>query len=119
MARKLSHALHIITGRYTDPHSTIRINNAKDIVHKAGTHWDEGHIGKRTLVLHHQLRDVQTLKTTRPTGNAMSPLHCLGSPNKGEQNQKWLPHPCILRGQKEGGNGTSPLHSRGSPNKGG
>ena len=33
----------------------------------------------------------------------------------GEQNKKWLPHPCILRGPKEGGNATSPLHSRGSP----
>ena len=32
-------------------------------------------------------------------------------PNKGEQNQKWLP----LGGPKEGGNATSPLHSRGSP----
>ena len=41
-----------------------------------------------------------------------------GIPNKGEQNQKWLPHPCLLRGPKEGGNATSPLHFRGSPNKG-
>ena len=32
-----------------------------------------------------------------------------------EQNQKWLPHPCLLGGPKEGGNATSPLHSRGSP----
>ena len=38
-----------------------------------------------------------------------------GIPNIGEQNQKWLPHPCLLRGPKEGGNATSPLHSRGSP----
>ena len=36
-------------------------------------------------------------------------------PNKGEQNQKWPPHPCLLTGPKEGGNATSPLHSRGSP----
>ena len=36
-------------------------------------------------------------------------------PNKGEHNQKWLPHPCLPRGPKEGGNATSPLHSRGSP----
>ena len=36
-------------------------------------------------------------------------------PNKGEQNQKWLPHPCLLGGPKEGGNARSPLHSRGSP----
>ena len=38
-----------------------------------------------------------------------------GIPNKGEQNQKWLPHPCLLGGPKEGGNAMSPLHSRGSP----
>ena len=38
--------------------------------------------------------------------------------NKGEQNQKWLPHTCLLGGPKEGGNATSPLHSRGSPTKG-
>ena len=30
----------------------------------------------------------------------------------------WLPHPCLLRGPKEGGNATSTLHSRGSPTKG-
>ena len=35
-------------------------------------------------------------------------------PNKGEQNQKWLPHPCLLRGPKEGGNATSPMGSWGS-----
>ena len=39
-------------------------------------------------------------------------------PNKGKQNQKWLPHPCLLGGPKQGGNATSPLHSRGSPTKG-
>ena len=39
-------------------------------------------------------------------------------PNKGEQNHKWLPHPYLLGGPKEGGNATSPLRSRGSPNKG-
>ena len=32
-----------------------------------------------------------------------------------EQNQKWLPHPCLLRGPTYGGNATSPLHPRGSP----
>ena len=41
-----------------------------------------------------------------------------GIPNKGEQNHKWLPHPCLLGGPKEGGNATSPLHSEGSPTKG-
>ena len=41
-----------------------------------------------------------------------------GSPNKRGQNQKRLPHPCLLRGPKEGGNAMSPLHSRGFPNKG-
>ena len=38
-------------------------------------------------------------------------------PNKGEQNQKRLPHPCLLGVPKEGGNATSPVHSRGSPTK--
>ena len=49
-----------------------------------------------------------------------------GIPNKGEQNQKWLPHPCLLGGLKEGRNATSPLHLGGPqrqawevvPNKG-
>ena len=35
---------------------------------------------------------------------------------KGEQNQKWLPHPCFLGGPKEGRNATPSLHSRRSPN---
>ena len=35
--------------------------------------------------------------------------------NKREQNQKWLPHPRLVRGPKEGENATSPLHSRRSP----
>ena len=51
--------------------------------------------------------------------NATSRLHSRGSPNKGGQNENWLPHPCLLGGPKEGGNATPPLHSRGSPNKGG
>ena len=40
-----------------------------------------------------------------------------GVPNttRREQNQKWLPHPCLLGGPKKGGNATCPLHSRGSP----
>ena len=41
-----------------------------------------------------------------------------GIPNKGEQNHKQLPHPCLLGGPKEGGNATSHLHSRGSQTKG-
>ena len=32
---------------------------------------------------------------------ATSPLHSRGSPNKGGQNQNWLPHPCLLGGPKE------------------
>ena len=35
--------------------------------------------------------------------------------HKREQNQKWLPHPCLVGGSKEGGNTRSPLHSWGSP----
>ena len=38
-----------------------------------------------------------------------------GSPR---QNQKWLPHACLLGGPQEGISATLPLHSRGSPNKG-
>ena len=38
--------------------------------------------------------------------------------NKGEQNQNWLPQPCLLRGPKVGGRAMQPLHSRGSPTKG-
>ena len=41
-----------------------------------------------------------------------------GVPNKGNQNQNWLPQPCLLGGPKVGGSATSPLHSRGSPTKG-
>ena len=29
------------------------------------------------------------------------------------EKQRWLPHPCLLGGPKEGGSTTSPLHSRG------
>ena len=39
-------------------------------------------------------------------------------PNKGEQNQKWLPHPCLVEGPKEGGKAVSRLHFSGSPPKG-
>ena len=36
-------------------------------------------------------------------------------PNKGEQNQKWLPHPCLLGGPEEGYGTPAFL---GIPNKG-
>ena len=36
-------------------------------------------------------------------GNATSPLHSLGSPNKGGQNQNWLPQACILGGPEQRG----------------
>ena len=42
----------------------------------------------------------------------------LGMPNPGKQNQKWLPHPYLLGGPKEGASATQPLRSRGSPKKG-
>ena len=40
-----------------------------------------------------------------------------GVPNakRGDQNQNWLHHPCLLGGPKEGRNAMSPLHSQGSP----
>ena len=41
-------------------------------------------------------------------GKATSPLHSRGSPNKEGQNQKWLPHHCLLGGPREGGNALSP-----------
>ena len=39
-------------------------------------------------------------------------------PSKGEQDQKWLPHPYLLGGPKEGGSATSPPRSRGALQKG-
>ena len=42
----------------------------------------------------------------------------LGGPRTKEQNQKWLPHPCLLKGPKEGKNAMEPLHSPGSLTKG-
>ena len=36
-------------------------------------------------------------------------------PNRGGQNQKWLYHPLLLGGPKEGTHATSPSHFRGSP----
>ena len=41
-----------------------------------------------------------------------------GDPQKGDQNQKWLPHRCLVEGPKGGGNATSPLHSSGSSTNG-
>ena len=42
--------------------------------------------------------------------------YILGDPqNKGGQNQKWVPHPCSLKGPQVGGNATSSLDTRGSP----
>ena len=41
-----------------------------------------------------------------------------GVPNKGEQNQNWLPKACLLGGPKVDVSATSPMHSRGSPTKG-
>ena len=38
-------------------------------------------------------------------------------PNKGEQNQKWLPHPCFLSGPKEDRNAMPPVHSQRSRKK--
>ena len=53
------------------------------------------------------------LEAQQRAGNATSPLHSWGVPNatrvgaktekvpnKAEQNQKWLPHPCLLGGHK-------------------
>ena len=34
------------------------------------------------------------------------------------KNQKWLPHPYLLGGPKEGGSAMSPLRSRGSTTQG-
>ena len=48
----------------------------------------------------------------------MSPLPSRGMPKERGQNQNWLPHPCLLVGQKRERITMSPLHSRGSPRKG-
>ena len=37
-------------------------------------------------------------------GNATSPLHSRGFPNIRGQNQKWLPHRCLLGGPQVCGN---------------
>ena len=59
-----------------------------------------------------------TLACRGPKRRWKSYVTLSGVPNKGEENQKWLPHPYLLGGPTEGGNATSPLHSRGSPTKG-
>ena len=41
-----------------------------------------------------------------------------GVPNKGQQSENWLPHPCLVGCPKEGGKAMSALHSRGSPTPG-
>ena len=51
-------------------------------------------------------------------GDATSPLHSRGSPNKWGQNQNWLPEPCLLGDPQGGGNATSTLLSQGYPTKG-
>ena len=65
-----------------------------------------------------QIYPLMEKPPSRPLCTAHLPLHSRGSPNKGGQNQKWLPHPCLLGCPTEGGSATSPLHSRGSPTKG-
>ena len=51
-------------------------------------------------------------------GDATSPLHSRGSPNKWGQNQNWLPKPCLLGDPPMGGNATSTLLSQGYPTQG-
>ena len=61
------------------------------------------------------LRHPCLLGGPKEGGNATSPLHSRGSPNKGGQNQKWVPGRYLLGGPKEGGSATSAVHSWGSP----
>ena len=55
---------------------------------------------------------LQVVVRISPTPNVMRPkttsklFFWRGFPNKGGQNQNWLPHPCSLRGPKEGGSAT-------------
>ena len=88
---------------------------------------------KRSKMLHHPCIVMGPQQRGPKSEVAASPLPSRGPkrgqkcyitpafpwvPNKGDQNQKWLPHPCLLGGPKEGANATSPLHSHGSPTKG-
>ena len=76
-ARKHGHTLHIINASLNYVRNTISIKNAEHVVHKTGTHWDEGHIGKSTPVLHHHLRDVEALKTATQPSFWNSKARCL------------------------------------------
>ena len=78
-ARKLGHTLHIITGCFNDPHSTIDINNAKQ---------------KRAEMLRHSciLGDSLTNGDEMRSG-CLTPTFS-GAPNRA----KVLHHLCILRG---------------------
>ena len=88
---------------------------------------------KRSKMLHHPCIPMGPQQRGPKSEVAASPLPSRGPkrgqkcyitpafswvPNKGDQSQKWLPHPCLLGGPKEVKNGTSPLHSHGSPTKG-
>ena len=42
----------------------------------------------------------------------------IGGPHQREQNQKWLPQPCLLGDLHECGSATEPLRSQGTPSKG-
>ena len=72
---------------------------------------------KRAEMLHHPCilggpqQRGQIKAGPKKGGNATSPLHSRGSPNKGGQKQNSLPKPCLLGGPQVGGNATSPLLS--------
>ena len=69
----------------------------------------------------HIISDRLTLALSRGQKRAKvlcNPCILVSTQQRG-QNQKWLPHPYLLEGPKEGGSAMPPLHSRGSPNKGG
>ena len=66
-AKKLGHPLQTIIGQLNDPHSAISINNAQHIVDNTWTNWGEWNIRERSPVIHHQVCELQALKTTRPT----------------------------------------------------
>ena len=103
--------------------------NAMPALHSWGSPTFSG-AQKRAKMLHHPciLGDPKHTGTKSEMAASALPSHgpkrgrkCYitpafpGIPNVGKQNLKWLPHPCVLGGPKEGRNATSPLHSRGSP----